>query len=98
VQEWLSTYHETRTAEAAMHSLAACDELDPVLRRVARTAAKLLASPSIPLTIRARLDETLRQIRWTEAKSATLTERDKFTARKALLHLLAFAGETEVSA
>lgn len=94
VEDWLRTYQETRTAEAAMHSLATCDELDPILRRVAGVAGKLLADASIPLSIRSRLDETLRKIRWSEAKGATLTERDKFTARKALLHLLAFSGPT----
>ena len=92
IAEWLATYNEVRNVERSMEAFADCEELDPILRSVARTARRRLASMEFPIGVRKKLADVLGKVRW-ERGTEALSAEDKRRARKLLLQLLALGWE-----
>ena len=75
IRAWLASYTEVRACERAMESLGDAPELDAVLQRVARTAARLLRSTEIPVGIRQKVTHTLGLIQWEHGDKLTADDR-----------------------
>jgi predicted DNA-binding transcriptional regulator AlpA len=92
VEQWLASFDAVRNTERAMEAFADSEELDPLLRSIARTARRRLASMEFPIGVRKKLADVLNKVRW-ERGTEALSPEDKRRARKLLLQLLALGWE-----
>ena len=92
IAEWLRTFDAVRSTERAMEQFADCEELDPLLRSIAKTARRRLASMEFPIGVRRNLADVLNKVRW-ERGTEPLSTEDRRRVRSLLLQLLALTIE-----